>query len=361
MILGRREARGIRGTRVDLGWSSLNWKAFLKRSVYYPLREALPVLRQDRPAGVCMWPWRALVIYCDLDTTCNCGTSLKQLLTGNVRSGVRALWHGKLYSTIRQGWLEGKIPYFCRGCPVPFMKTLNGYPYLLKERPQLPDSPPILQIEPTAACNLRCPQKACDQKLIRKHRRKMSMSFEEFRRLIDEVGRSTETINFFNFGEPFMNKDAISMIAYAKKVNPQTFILSDTNGHYLQTRAKQEAIVASGIDRLVFSVDGASQSSYEKYRVRGKLETVLQSMRAIVEIRDRRGLSKPEVIWKYILFRTNDSDEEIRRAEMLAEEIGVPLRWHLTTFPPGWPSLRFPCVERLPRRMRDNLFCPDLA
>ena len=339
----------------------MNWKSFVKRSIYHPVRNIVPFHRQERPEGVCMWPWRGLVIYCDLDTTCNCGTSLKQLVTGNVRSGVKKVWHGKLYQDIRCGWLAGKIPYFCRGCPVPFMKTLNGYPYLLREKPELPDSPPILQIEPTAACNLRCPQKSCDQKLIRKHRRQMFMSLEEFQRLMDEVGPDTETINFFNFGEPFLHPDAISMLAYAKKVNPRLFILSDTNGHFFRSREKQEAIVDSGIDRLVFSVDGAEQSSYEKYRVGGNIEAVLAAMRGIVEIRDRLGLAKPEVIWKYILFRTNDSDSEIQKAEEMAREIGVPLRWHITTFPRGWPSPRFQNVAALPPRMRENLFCPELA
>lgn len=339
----------------------MNWKGFIKRSIYYPLRQSLPIHRQERPEGVCMWPWRALVIYCDLDTTCNCGTSLKQLLTGNVRSGLKALWHGKLYTSIRQGWLAGKIPYFCRGCPVPFMKTLNGYPYLLRGKPELPEYPPILQIEPTGTCNLRCPQKACDQRLIRKHRRRMFMTFDEFCALMDEAGPHTETINFFNFGEPFLHRDAISMIAYAKKVNPRTFILSDTNGHFFHTRERQQAIVESGIDRLVFSVDGATQRSYEKYRVRGNLQVVLEAMRGIVEIRNRRGLKEPEVIWKYILFRTTDSDEEIEGAEKMAKEIGVPLKWHITTFPKGWPSLRFRKVEDLPGHMRENLFCAELA
>ena len=339
----------------------MNWKGFIKRSIYYPLRQSLPIHRQERPEGVCMWPWRALVIYCDLDTTCNCGTSLKQLLTGNVRSGLKVLWDGKLYTSIRQGWLAGKIPYFCRGCPVPFMKTLNGYPYLLRGKPELPEYPPILQIEPTGTCNLRCPQKACDQRLIRKHRRKMFMTFDEFCALMDEAGPHTETINFFNFGEPFLHRDAISMIAYAKKVNPRTFILSDTNGHFFQTRERQQAIVESGIDRLVFSVDGATQRSYEKYRVRGNLQVVLEAMRGIVEIRNRRGLKEPEVIWKYILFRTTDSDEEIEGAEKMAKEIGVPLKWHITTFPKGWPSLRFRKVEDLPGHMRENLFCAELA
>ncbi len=339
----------------------MNWKAFVKRSVYYPLRRAVPIRRRERPEGVCMWPWRALVIYSDLDTTCNCGTSLKQLLTGNVRSGIKAVWYGDLYTTIRRDWLVGKIPYFCRGCPVPFTKTLNRYPYLLTDKPDLPEYPPILQIEPTAACNLRCPQKACDQTLIRKHRRKMFMTLDEFRAIMDEAGPQTGTINFFNFGEPFLHKEAIEMIAYAKKVNPRTFILSDTNGHFFQTGEKQEAIVASGIDRLVFSVDGATQDSYEKYRVRGNLRAVLDAMQGIVEIRNRLGLKKPEVIWKYILFRTNDSDEEIERAQTLARQIGVPLKWHITTFPKGWPSLRFQTTHDLPQRMRENLFCAELA
>jgi hypothetical protein len=57
-------------------------------------------------------------------------------------------------------------------------------------------------------------------------------------------------------------------------------------------------------------------------------------MRGLVEYRDQQCVNKPFVIWQYILFDWNDSDEEIQRAKKMAGELGVDvLLWTLTHTP----------------------------
>jgi hypothetical protein len=46
-------------------------------------------------------------------------------------------------------------------------------------------------------------------------------------------------------------------------------------------------------------------------------------MRLLREERDKAGLARPRIVWRYILFAWNDSDGELAQAERLAREIGV--------------------------------------
>ena len=85
-------------------------------------------------------------------------------------------------------------------------------------------------------------------------------------------------------------------------------------------------ILTCGLDALRLSVDGAFPQNYAKYRVGGKLDTVLQLMRDVRDEKARTG-ARLNVEWKYILFEWNDSDDELREAARLARELHVSLRF----------------------------------
>jgi len=101
---------------------------------------------------------------------------------------------------------------------------------------------------------------------------------------------------------------------------------------------------------LRVSIDGAFPQNYEKYRLGGSLPTALEFLRQLHDDRRRRA-SRLEVEWKYILFEWNDSEEEMRHAARLAEDLDVWLRFTLTHSP--GKSKRFPDIrslaEALPR------------
>jgi hypothetical protein len=101
-------------------------------------------------------------------------------------------------------------------------------------------------------------------------------------------------------------------------------------------------LVRSGIDEVTFSIDGASQESYVKYRKRGDFEKALRNLRFAVEEKRALGRDIPFLNWRYILFTHNDSDAEMERARGLASEIGVDrLCWELTDHPEELFSRRF--------------------
>ena len=75
--------------------------------------------------------------------------------------------------------------------------------------------PLVLQIEPTEACNLRCPYCVASQGIL-KDRRKLSL--EEFQQIIDEVSSVKNyypNLQLFWRGEPFVNSEVCDMVKYA--------------------------------------------------------------------------------------------------------------------------------------------------
>ena len=82
-------------------------------------------------------------------------------------------------------------------------------------------------------------------------------------------------------------------------------------------------LVHSGIDEVTFSIDGSSQENYVKYRQRGNFDKAIANLRALLDERAKRGSDTPFVNWRYILFKWNDSDEEMNRARRMAKEEGL--------------------------------------
>ena len=128
-------------------------------------------------------------------------------------------------------------------------------------------------------------------------------------------------IDFFNYGEAFLHKRAIEMCEYIKKRFPHIYLYTSTNG-LMFTEESAKRLVHSGIDEVTFSVDGASQESYVQYRQRGKFDVAIRNLRVMAEEKRRARRDVPHLNWRYILFKWNDSDEEMSRARTLAAEIG---------------------------------------
>ncbi|HMS16365.1 MAG TPA: hypothetical protein PKA37_05945, partial [Planctomycetota bacterium] len=126
------------------------------------------------------------------------------------------------------------------------------------------------------------------------------------------------------------HKDSAEMLQYVKARNPHCFTLTSTNGLYFNSEAQRRAALLSGIDVIIFSVDGVDQESYGKYRVGGDFNQVLENMRAMAAMREDLGVSWPKMVWRYILFPWNDSDEQMQRARDLSRAAGVDaLAWHV--------------------------------
>ena len=96
------------------------------------------------------------------------------------------------------------------------------------------------------------------------------LDFDLFTRVIDEAGPSLGRVDFFNYGEAFLHKRAVEMCEYIKAAFPHIYLYTSTNGLAL-TEESARRLARSGIDEVTFSIDGASQETYARYRQRGTL------------------------------------------------------------------------------------------
>ncbi|TFH26114.1 MAG: radical SAM protein, partial [Myxococcales bacterium] len=145
------------------------------------------------------------------------------------------------------------------------------------------------------------------------------MSLELYRKLLAELGDYLCELEFYNWGEPLLCKSINTMVQEASRRGISTTI--STNFSIPFDEQKAERLVASGLTVLGVSIDGARQESYEQYRVRGDLETVLHNCRLVREAKRRLGSETPRMIWEFHIFPHNVDDIEAVRS--MSRELGM--------------------------------------
>jgi len=176
--------------------------------------------------------------------------------------------------------------------------------------------PTHLMIEPSTLCNLRCALCPVSQGF---ERPQGLMELGLFCKIMDEAGPYAFTLLLWDWGEPFVNPQIYDMIAYAKTKSVK--VISSTNGHMFARPERAEQLVRSGLDTIIFAVDGVTQASYERYRQGGDLETALEGIRQVVAVRKRLGSPTPIVNFRFIVMDQNE--QEIPMVRDLAPRLGV--------------------------------------
>lgn len=211
--------------------------------------------------------------------------------------------------------------------------------------------PLILTLEATNACNLRCPY--CFTGAGETGRKRSMMPMPLYRDILRELGPYALMVDFYNWGEPLLNKQLPEMIRIAADHGASTVV--STNLSFAFDRSRAEAIVRSGLAVFGASIDGATQAGYQHYRVGGKLETCLKNLKLMVEVKRDLGSATPSLVWSYHVFPENRHEVETARA--MAAELGVEFTatkgW---VAGPEWESgaeCEFPAVARVePERCR---------
>ena len=294
---------------------------------------------------------------CDGRFVCGCADPYGRRVLGDARVGmVRDAWTGPIITQLRTDLNCGGSK-FCGDCALKLpLKKDEAPPERSVDAGPFPGR---MYVECTAACNISCNQACCNPESgITRTRQAGMLDFDLFKRVIDEAGPSLHRIDFFNYGEAFLHKRAVEMCEYIKTNFPHIYLYTSTNGLAL-SEENARRLVHSGIDEVTFSVDGARQESYEKYRQRGKLDIALRNLRAMADEKRKSGRTLPFLNWRYILFVWNDSDEEMQQARELAQEIGVDrLCWEITDHPEDSYSRRFvpgsPDYETIRRETWDD-------
>jgi len=179
--------------------------------------------------------------------------------------------------------------------------------------------PYFLMVEPTNACNLRCP--LCPTGAGTLGRPTAFLPLELFERCIAELGSTLIEVNVSNYGEPMMHRDLPAMIQMAHRAGARVSIGS--NAHFLNDATARQ-LIESGLDHIYISFDGTDQETYEKYRVRGSFEKVVAGVKALLAQRKALERNNPFVELQFLVMKHNEHQLDAFRA--MAADLGADRR-----------------------------------
>ncbi len=176
--------------------------------------------------------------------------------------------------------------------------------------------PITISVEPTTSCNLRCPE--CPSGLRSFTRPTGMLEKDFFKETIDQLAPDLSYLIFYFQGEPFLNPKFLEMVSHAAKKGIYT--ATSTNAHYLKSDVARKT-VESGLDRLIISIDGTTQETYQNYRIGGKLDKVLEGTKNILHWKKELKSQTPHVIFQFLVVKPNQ--HQIEDVKRLGKEMGV--------------------------------------
>ena len=187
---------------------------------------------------------------------------------------------------------------------------------VLIKRPLVWAMPAAVSLEPTTSCNLRCPE--CPSGLRSFERPTGMLGLEVAQTFLAQAARRAFYLNLYFQGEPYLHPQFLELVRLARGLGMYT--ATSTNGHYL-TPARAAQTVTSGLSRLIISIDGTTQGTYQAYRVGGSLQKVLDGTRNLLAARRQAGAAHPYIIWQYLVVGPNE--HQVDDARRMAAELGV--------------------------------------
>ena len=177
--------------------------------------------------------------------------------------------------------------------------------------------PSFISVEPANFCQLLCPECPVGQLKGRRHPAQF-INNSLFEKLIDELKTTLIHVIFYFQGEPLLNKHLPELIKYAHDAGIYTS--TSTNAQALDA-GTAKALVESGLDKLIVSIDGATQDVYETYRVGGKLEKALEGVKQIAERKKKLHSATPLLEIQFLVLKTNE--HQMDEMKTLSKQLGA--------------------------------------
>ena len=176
-----------------------------------------------------------------------------------------------------------------------------------------------IRLDAATVCQLRCPSCSTTTGETKRAIGGGYLKAADFKRLIDD-NPSIKEIELAQLGEIFLNPDLLEIIRYAREKN---VLLTCDNGANLNNVRGDvlEGLVRYRFNSIFCAIDGASQASYEKYRVGGSFDQVIENIRTINRLKHQYKSAYPILTWQFIVFGHNE--HEIPLAARMAKELNM--------------------------------------
>ena len=163
------------------------------------------------------------------------------------------------------------------------------------------NKPFYMLLEVSSRCNLNC--KMCKRSLFDFNRAIRDMTFEEFKKNINRLGKYLVFIALWNYGEPLLNTELSKMIRYASDKKIITIV--NTNGLLLDQNKAKEVLV-SGLKYLIISLDGTDNDVYGEYRQGGNFSLLRDNVKQLCGIKKKLGVRFPIIELQFIVMQKNE-------------------------------------------------------
>ena len=108
------------------------------------------------------------------------------------------------------------------------------------------------------------------------------------------------------------------MVRYASEKGIYTS--TSTNAHYLNEEQANKT-VKSKLDRLIISIDGTTQETYQQYRIGGTLSKVIEGTKNIIAAKKTLKSKTPHIVFQFLVVKPNE--HQLNDVQLLAKELGV--------------------------------------
>lgn len=142
------------------------------------------------------------------------------------------------------------------------------------------------------------------------------MTKSDFAQIVKQIHREVGMLILWNQGEPYLNPDFNSMVEFAAAHHLYT--MTSTNA---SLPLDCEAIIQSGLNKIIISMDGVSEDTYNSYRINGNYDLVLSNMQRLVAAKKRLKSQTPYIVWQFIIMSHNE--HEIPLVRKRAQELQV--------------------------------------
>ncbi len=185
-----------------------------------------------------------------------------------------------------------------------------------KKKVSIKSMPISLAIEPTTSCNLRCPE--CPSGLRSFTRPTGMLAINTFTKVIDELAPTLTYLTLYFQGEPYLHPDFLKLVTIATQ--KKIYTATSTNAHYL-SKTNAIATVKSGLDRIIISIDGTTQETYDQYRIGGELAKVIEGTKNLIQAKKELKSKTPYVVFQFLVVKPNQ--HQIDEVTQLARALGV--------------------------------------
>ena len=182
--------------------------------------------------------------------------------------------------------------------------------------------PLFMKIDLSPVCNIRCTacihaDKLGDGGLLDKQQFHASqrMSMEHYKELIDQVRGKCLSVVLHYMGDPYMYSELDKASLYAYEAGMRVHVGSNFSYPFSDDRI--ESIVRSGVTDLTVCVDGLTQELYQKTRVGGNIDRVLNNLERLCKKRKELKSKRMHIEVQYIRFDHNRHQEAEAREKVL--------------------------------------------